>query len=57
MTFPGQNNETITATRHLFGYDFEVKNQAGETIATVTKSEADAIHMLEKLNRTVYDAA
>ncbi|MFJ8394369.1 hypothetical protein [Streptomyces sp. NPDC094144] len=33
---------TITARRTLIGFDLEVKNPEGETIATVILSEAEA---------------
>ena len=56
-TFTATDGQTITVKPNLFGFDFEVKNSDGDTIATVFKSEADAIHMLETMNRTVYDAA
>ena len=57
QTFSVKVGQTITTTRNLFGYDFHVKNSDGDTIATVFKSDADAIHMLEQINRGIYDAA
>lgn len=42
---------TITARRTLVGFDLEVKNPEGDTIATVIVSEAEAWELFKSLGK------